>query len=196
MRVSILAALNYRERTGQGQFIDYLQVENVIRCLDWTWLFSHKTGTDRKRSGNRDLAVCPSDLFRCSDGWVAVAAFAEEEFRGLCEAMGQAALFEQFRDPVQRLKDENAREILQAIEAWAADKTVDHVVELANKFGFAATHVLSASDVYHSRHFRERGAIQQHDDALYGDMVQPCYPPRLSETPARLKWSSLLAGVR
>ena len=146
--VSILAALNYRERTGQGQFIDYLQVENVIRCLDWTWLFSHKTGTDRKRSGNRDLAVCPSDLFRCSDGWVAVAAFAEEEFRGLCEAMGQAALFEQFRDPVQRLKDENAREILQAIEAWAADKTVDHVVELANKFGFAATHVLSASDVY------------------------------------------------
>ena len=63
--VAIMAALNYRERTGEGQFIDYMQVENVIRWLDWTWLYTFKTGEDRKRSGNRDLAICPSDLFEC-----------------------------------------------------------------------------------------------------------------------------------
>ncbi len=187
--VSILAALNYRERTGQGQFIDYLQVENVIRFLDWTWLFTRKTGTDRKRSGNRDLAICPSDLFRCSDGWAAVAAFTEGEFKGLCQAMEKPALFEKFKDPTERLKDENARDILQAIEAWTGTKTVEQVEELGSRLGFAASRVLSASDVYHSEHFRERGTVQQYDDALYGDMVQPCYPPRLSETPPRLKWS-------
>jgi crotonobetainyl-CoA:carnitine CoA-transferase CaiB-like acyl-CoA transferase len=192
--VSIMAALNYRERTGEGQFIDYMQVENVIRMLDWTWLYTHKTGTDRKRSGNRDLAICPSDLFRCSDGWAAVAAFTEQEFKGLCEAMGQASLFEKFHDPAERLKDENARDILKAIEAWTAAKTVEQVEELGNKLGFAAARVLSASDVYHSEHFRERGTMQQYDDALYGDMVQHCYPPRLSETPSRLKWSSRPLG--
>ena len=79
--VSIMAALNYRERTGQGQFIDYMQVENVIRWLDWTWLYTFKTGRDRPRAGNRDLAACPSDLFRCTDGWVALAAFSKEEFK-------------------------------------------------------------------------------------------------------------------
>ncbi|MGA2225174.1 MAG: CoA transferase [Syntrophobacteraceae bacterium] len=187
--VGILAALNYRERTGEGQFIDYIQVENVIRWLDWTWLFTAKTDENRKRSGNRDLAICPSDLFPCSDGWVGLAAFSVDEFRSLCQAMGKMDLFEKFPDPTVRLKDENARQILQAIEAWTRGKKVEEVEELANRLGFAASRVLSANDVYSSEHFRERGTIQQYDDALYGDMVQQCYPPRLSATPARLKWS-------
>ncbi|HEC32422.1 MAG TPA: CoA transferase, partial [Deltaproteobacteria bacterium] len=47
--IAVMAALNYRERTGEGQFIDYMQVENVIRWLDWTWLYTFKTGENRPR---------------------------------------------------------------------------------------------------------------------------------------------------
>jgi len=181
--------LNYRERTGEGQFIDYLQVENVIRLLDWTWLYSFKTGEDRKRSGNRDLAICPSDLFDCLDGRVALAAFSEAEFRGLCEAMGQMDLLDKYRDPLERLRDGNARELLDRIAVWARGRRVEEVEALACRHGFAASRVLEAKDVYHSDHFRERGAIQEYEDPLYGNMVQQCYPPVMSETPGRLKWS-------
>jgi len=186
---AILSALNYRERSGEGQFIDYLQVENVIRFLDWTWLYAFKTGEDRKRSGNRDLAICPSDLFDCRDGRVALAAFSEEEFRGLCTAMDRMDLMEKFADPLQRLKDENARELLVRIAAWARTRSVEEVVALADEHGFGASPVLEAKDVYHGEHFRERGAVQEYDDPLYGPMTQQCYPPVMSETPGRLKWS-------
>ena len=186
--IGILSALNYRERTGKGQFIDYLQAENVIRWLDWTWLYAFKTGKDRKRSGNRDLSICPSDLFDCVDGWVALAAFSEEEFRGLCKAMNRPELYEAYADPLERLKDENARELLKEIAEWSRKKRVAEVEDLGSKYGFAASRVLKASDAYYSEHYRERGAIQEYEDALYGDMVQHCYPPRLSETPSRLKW--------
>jgi crotonobetainyl-CoA:carnitine CoA-transferase CaiB-like acyl-CoA transferase len=186
---AILSALNYRERTGEGQFIDYLQVENVIRLLDWTWLYADRTGEDRKRSGNRDLAICPSDLFDCSDGRVALAAFSEPEFRGLCLAMGRTELLERYSDPLSRLPDGNARELLGIVAAWAKTRRVAEVEELGCRHGFAASRVLEAKDVYHSDHFRERGAIQEYDDPLYGNMVQQCYPPVMSETPGRLKWS-------
>lgn len=186
---AILSALNYRERTGEGQFIDYLQVENVIRLLDWTWLYSYKTGEDRKRSGNRDLAICPSDLFDCSDGRVALAAFSEEEFRGLCLAMGRTDLYERYPDPLERLADGNARELLGIVAEWAGKRRVAEVEELGCRHGFAASRVLEAKDVYHGDHFRERGTIQEYDDPLYGNMVQQCYPPVMSETPGRLKWS-------
>jgi crotonobetainyl-CoA:carnitine CoA-transferase CaiB-like acyl-CoA transferase len=192
--IAITAALQHRARTGEGQFIDYLQVENVIRWLDWTWLYTFKTGQNRKRSGNRDLAICPSDLFPCSDGWIALAAFADEEFKALCKAMRQAALYKKYANPARRLKDENAREILDRITQWTKTKRVQQVEALANRYGFAASPVVSASDAYHSPHLRDRGAIQQYEDALYGRMVQPCYPPRLSETPSRLKWSSRPLG--
>jgi hypothetical protein len=112
---AVTAALNYRERRGEGQFIDYSQVENVIRWLDWTWLYTSMTGRDRERSGNRDLAISPSSLFDCADGWVAVAAFSKEEFEGLCAAMDQPELYKKYAEPLDRLQDENAREILDAV---------------------------------------------------------------------------------
>jgi len=187
--VAILSALNYRERSGEGQFIDYLQVENVIRMLDWTWLYAGRTGEDRKRSGNRDLAICPSDLFRCADGWVAVAAFGDEEFLGLCRAMDRMELHRKFADPLERLKDGNARELLDAVASWALGRRVEEVEALGCRHGFGASRVLEAKDVYHGEHFRERGAIQEYEDPLYGTMAQQCYPPVMSGTPGRLKWS-------
>ncbi|RLI81800.1 CoA transferase, partial [Archaeoglobales archaeon] len=50
-----------------------------------------------------------------------------------------------------------------------------------------------AKDAYHSEHFRERGAIQEYDDPLYGRLVEPCYPPRM-ETPSRIKWGARPLG--
>ncbi len=192
---AILVALNYRERTGEGQFIDYSQVENVIRWLDWTWLYASKTGEDRPRSGNRDLAICPSDVFDCEDGWVALAAFSREEFKGLCTAMARPELFEKYPEPTDRLADEDAREILRIIGEWTATQKVSEVETLASQFGFAASRVLQTEDVYHGAHFKERGAVQTYEDPLYGEMVEPCYPPRLSETPGRLRWAARPIGM-
>ena len=192
---AIVMALNYRERTGEGQFIDYSQVENVIRFLDWTWLYSSITNEDRKRSGNRDLGICPSDLFDCSDGWVALAAFTREEFEGLCKAMEKPDLYAKYAEPLDRLKEETAIEILKAVGEWTATKKVSEVEELGCRYGFAASRVIQVKDAYHSNHFRERTTVQTYDDALYGEMTQPCYPPRMSETPSRLKWSARPIGM-
>ncbi len=191
--IAIMAALLYREKTGEGQFIDISQVETMIRVMDWTWMYIHKTGKNRERAGNRDLAICPSDLFRCLDGWIAIAAFTEEEFYGLCKAMGKLELYEKYADPLERLKDENARLILKEIAEWAKDKHAEEIEEMANKYGFAASRVLEVDDAYHSEHYRERGAVQEYEDPLYGRLVEPCYPPRM-ETPSRLKWAARPLG--
>jgi crotonobetainyl-CoA:carnitine CoA-transferase CaiB-like acyl-CoA transferase len=53
---------------------------------------------------------------------------------------------------------------------------------------------LTAADAYNSEHCRQRGAIQEYEDPVYGTMRQECYPPRMSETPSRVKWSSRPVG--
>jgi crotonobetainyl-CoA:carnitine CoA-transferase CaiB-like acyl-CoA transferase len=192
---AILTALNYRERTGEGQFIDYSQVENVIRWLDWTWLYTSQTGQNRPRSGNRDLAICPSDLFDCADGWVALAAFTRQEFEGLCNAMEAPELFAKYPEPADRLEDGVAREVLGVVGEWAARKKVSEVEDLGSRYGFAASRVIQVKEAYNYEHFRDRGCVQTYEDALYGEMREPCYAPRLSETPGRLSWSSRPIGM-
>ncbi|MBI5166546.1 MAG: CoA transferase [candidate division NC10 bacterium] len=194
--IAVLAALHYRERTGKGQFIEFAQSEGLIRSMDWTWLFQHFTGKERGQYGNRDVAICPSDIFPCKDGHVAIAAASDEEFRGLCQAMGRPELASdpRFKDPMERLKEENARELLQIIRQWAATKTEEELDRLGEKHGFASAPVMDFKDLYEDEHLRARGSVWELDDPLYGKVVE-CGPvPKLSKTPGRLKWSAKPVG--
>jgi len=193
---SILIALYHRRRTGEGQFIDYAQSEGLLRSLDWTWVYTDLTGEDRKKSGNRDLAICPSDVFRCRDAHVAIAAGRDEEFRALCEAMGlpELATDERFASTSARLQDGHAEELLGLIAGWAAGREAAEVEELASRHGFAAARVASGADHYTDPHWRARGTIREFEDQLLGSVVEYGPAPKMAATPPRLKWTAKPVG--
>ena len=195
--LSVLAALHYRDRTGKGQFIEYSQGEGLMRALDWSWLYYYLEKYNRPRTGNRDLAICPSDVFQCRDGLVAVAAGSDEEFRGLCQAMGKPELAENpsFSQILNRLKDQNATALLAIIRDWAKQKTVAEVDQLGCEYGFASTPILNAKDQYESPHFRARAAMFEYEDAILGKMVEVGSPAKLNKTPGRLKWANKPVGL-
>jgi crotonobetainyl-CoA:carnitine CoA-transferase CaiB-like acyl-CoA transferase len=192
--VSILAALHWRERTGKGQFIEFAQSEGLIRGLDWTWVYQHLTGGNRERYGNRDVALGVSDVLRCRDGFAAISAPTDEEFAGLVPALGRPELAQdpRFGTLSARLQDENARRLLDLVAQWALGRSRDD--ELGARHGFAAAPVLSARDHFAHPHFRERRAVWQLDDPLYGDPVEYGPAPKLSETPGRIKWPARPVG--
>ncbi len=195
--LSIMAAVHHRDRTGEGQFIEYSQGEGLMRLLDWSWIYYYYEKFNRPRTGNRDLAVCPSDVFRCKDGPIALAAGTDEEFKGLCRAMGKPELAENpaFADILTRLEDANATALLEIIRDWAKEKTVAEVDQLGSRYGFASTPVLSAKDQYESPHFRARATVFEYEDPIYGNMVEVCAPAKLSKTPGRIKWANKPVGM-
>jgi len=195
--VSVLSALHYRNRTGKGQFIEFSQGEGLMRLLDWSWIYYYMEKYNRPMTGNRDLAVCPSDVFICKDGPVALAAARDDEFKGLCQAMGKPEVAEdpRFADLLIRLKDENSVALLDIIKDWAKDKTVAEVDRLGSEYGFASSPILSAKDQYESAHFRARATVFEFEDPMYGKMVEVSSPAKLSKTPGRLKWTNKPVGL-
>ena len=191
-----LVALHHRRRTGQGQLIDYAQSEGLIRSLDWTWVLAGLTGENRGPNGNRDRALGAADVVRCRDGFVAVAAVTDAEFRGLCQAMGAPALADdpRFATLAARLEPAHAAAILDRVRAWAADLGHEGVEALAEKHGFAAGRVVSAADRYDDPHLRARGAVWDYEDPLYGPMVEQGPAPKLSATPGRIRWAARPVG--
>ena len=193
---AVLIALYHRRRTGEGQFIDYAQSEGLLRILDWTWIYAGLTGKGREKSGNRDLALCPSDIFRCADGFAGIAAARDEEFRGLCQGMGRPELVrdERFSSLPQRLQESNARALLSLIGEWAAVRPVAEIERLARQWGFAAARVASGADHYRDAHWRARQSVRQFDDELLGDVVEYGPPVKMSATPPRLKSTARPVG--
>ena len=191
-----LVALHHRDRTGEGQLIDFAQSEGLIRTLDWTWVRLGLTGRDRGPAGNRDEALVPAEIFPCRDGYVAVAAARDAEFEGLCQAMGEPALA---RDPrfatlPARQKPEHMNPLLDTIRAWAGTLARAEIEAAGARHGFAATRVATAKDKHDDAHLRARGSVWQYEDPLYGEMVEQGPAVKLSETPARIKWAAKPVG--
>ncbi len=191
-----LVALYYRNKTGEGQFIDLAQSEGLIRSLDWTWVRHGLTGRDRGPAGNRDEAVVPADILACRDGFVALAAGRDEEFRGLCAAMGspELATDPRFATLPARQVPENRDELLALIKKWATDRSRVELEGLGEKHGFACARVANAEDRYRDEHLRQRGAVWEYDDPLYGPMVEHGPAPKLSATPGRMRWAAKPVG--
>ncbi len=191
-----LVALHHRENTGDGQFIDLAQSEGLVRTLDWTWVRAGLTGKNRTPAGNRDEAAGVADIFECRDGYVAVAAVTDAEFAGLCEALGDPSLAAdpRLKTLESRQKPEHARAALERVRAWAGPLGRADIEAAAVKHGFAAARVATAKDRYEDPHLRARGTVWEYEDPLYGRMVEHALGPKLSETPARIKWAAKPVG--
>jgi benzylsuccinate CoA-transferase BbsF subunit len=132
----VLAALRHRQRTGEGQFIDMSQWEAAVGLGIEALMDDVMNGTQRAAQGNRDLVETPQGVFRCAgeDEWVAIACWSDVQWRALVR-VGRADLE---RDPrlasVAGRKGEEAK-LEAAIEAWAATRTPEAVVETLQASG-------------------------------------------------------------
>jgi crotonobetainyl-CoA:carnitine CoA-transferase CaiB-like acyl-CoA transferase len=191
-----LAALRRRDRTGEGQFVEMAQCEGLVRALDWTWLYAGLTGRDRPKTGNRDPVFVPSGIYPCRDGYVALVAGADAEFRGLARAVGDGGLADdpRFGTAASRRVTAHANALDAVIGAWCRERTRGEVEAAARAHGFAAAPVMSGRDQHGDRHFRARGSVEELDDGLYGRVVDYGPAVQLSATPARHKWAGRPVG--
>jgi crotonobetainyl-CoA:carnitine CoA-transferase CaiB-like acyl-CoA transferase len=66
--------------------------------------------------------------------------------------------------------------------------SVKKIEDLADKHHFSAHQVCNAKDHYEDGHLRQRGAVWEFDDPLYGKVVEYGPGPKLSKSPGRMKW--------
>ena len=87
---AILAALHYRRRTGEGQYIDVAQTEPTIALLGPTMMDFSVNGTSAERTGNQRAPICPHGVFPCSgaDRWIAISAGSDRAWGSLAEVLG------------------------------------------------------------------------------------------------------------
>ncbi len=194
--IGILAALHYRKKTGQGHLLDVSQAEGLIRILDWTWLYQALAKKERGLYGNRDIACSPSGVFRCRDGFIAIAALDDAQFAGLCQAMNQPELAadSRFLTVGARLAAEHNLALYRLVADWAKALEAADIEKLADRHSFAAQRVTSAEDHYHDEHLRQRGAVWEFEDPLYGKVVEYGPGPKLSESPGRMRWIAKPVG--
>lgn len=194
--LAILAALNYRQHTGVGQHIDLSSVESLAVFTGNALMDYTMNSRVQSRRGNQDDIMAPHNCYRCrgEDKWVSIAVSTDEEWRALCNVIGNPDWThdEKFVDAFSRWK--NREELDRLLTAWTVNYTHYEITEMLQKVGVAAMPSFSNQEIFSDPHFKERKLAVEVQHQVMGKQVVLGPPWRFSETPARVTRASPIIG--
>ena len=185
---ALLAALDHRRRTGEGQYIDHSQIESSLHFLT-PWLLDYQlTGRVLTRMGNRDPDMAPHGVYpsRGDDDWVAIAVRDDGDWQRLCDVLARPDLAGDARYATLAGRLTNQDELDAAIAAWTATRTPAEAEATLQAGGVPAHAVIRASSAVDDPQLVHRGHLVRVPHSLHGESVVEGSRFRLSRTPARI----------
>ncbi|MCH8280790.1 MAG: CoA transferase [Chloroflexi bacterium] len=184
---ALMAALRRRRVTGRGCLVDLSQREATTMLLGEAFLDYSVNGRVAGTMGNRHRDMAPHGVYPClgDDMWAAVSVSCEEEWLGLCRAIGRPhlTLDPRFQDLESRRR--NQAELDQIISSWTQERDHYQVMHMLQAHGVPAGAVLKGSETIVDPHLEARGFwdVVEHPEA--GTYKQTTTPWILSKSPRR-----------
>lgn len=196
---AILTALIWRDKSGEGQFIDISPAEAFGRCINYALTNYQFYGDNVERVGNLDAGVFCYTYFKCKDGYCFLSGFADPNWSLLCEIIERPDLREKYPTVFERLNFENQKAAYKEIEKWTMDKTYEEIFNIvmdanrkakeSGKGGVVVPgKVVSPWEVMHTENWWIRGTFVKFEDPIYGELIIANQPWKMTKTPPRVKW--------
>lgn len=182
---ALLAALDYRRRTGEGQYIDLSQLEAGLSFLAPALLDYGINGELPRLQGNHSPDHAPHNVYRCMghDRWCAIAVSGKEEWRSLVQAMGNPewSWAERFQSAVGRR--ENSLELDTLISAWTVQHDTKELMLRLQTAGVPAGMVQTPADLWSDPQLQHRQYLVSQPHRAMGKCTFQGWPVGLSLTP-------------
>jgi len=155
---SLIAALDYRERTGKGQWIEQSQLETSIHMLAPIVMDYLVNGRVAGRNGNRISYAAPHGVYPCqgNDRWIAITVFNDEQWQSFCQAVGSPSRAEEPRFSTLLERKRNEDELDNLISEWTSSNTAEQIETLLQSGGVPAHVVEKNSDLFMDPQLKHR----------------------------------------
>ncbi|MBI2304521.1 MAG: CoA transferase [Chloroflexi bacterium] len=194
---AILAALEYRARTGEGQYIDLSQYETGVSVLGSMILDYTANGRAQGRIGNRHPTAAPHGCYRCQgkERWCVIAVFTDEEWRSFGEVLESPPWTQETRFATTQSRVAHADELDGLVEAWTINYTPEEVMGRLQAAGVPAGVVQNTEDLMtRDPQMKERGFYQAVEHLVAGETVLEGVPFRFSGGTGGLRTAAPIMG--
>jgi crotonobetainyl-CoA:carnitine CoA-transferase CaiB-like acyl-CoA transferase len=190
-----LAALLERGKTGHGQKVEGALLRTAIAFANATLIEQALTRVDRVATVNRAFNASPSDIYRCTDGWIVTSVIGAPMFRRCARMLGEE---DWLADP--RFADDQARadhgEIIGArMSAWCAARSCAEALAALEEASIVAAQIYSPQQALDDPHIRAAHLIEERSHpTLETTFPLAPTPIELSETPGIYRRPAPLLG--
>ncbi|MGA2305273.1 MAG: CoA transferase [Acidimicrobiales bacterium] len=168
--LGILAALRQREQTGLGQLVD-VGMFDVVASLVWDEPIElyDEVGLG-VRWGNSDPRGGPLNVYRTTDGWVALVVGSDTHWEHICALMDRPDLAVYGATLADRTR--HLDELDQVVAAWCLGQDTVALAHALGEAGIPSSPVVDPIELRHDPHVAARGTL--------ADLVHPAAPDRPS----------------
>ena len=191
---AIMAALFYRERAGQGQYIDIALLDSIMPLMGWVVANLLIGKQQPGLLGNDNFTAAPSGTFATKDGHINIAANKQEQWESLADLLGLAALKTDSRFQQRDARKKNRKALTPLIEAKLQEHETAYWVDLLNDRSIPSGAILGLEQALNQEQVVHRETLKTicaegigdlrlfnltaHFEKTPGELTSP--PPRLS----------------
>ena len=158
--IAILAALQARTFTGEGQFIDIALFDSQLGWLANVASNFLISGRNPKRYGNAHANIVPYQSFRAKDGWLVVAVGNDKQFEAFCAVIEKLELASDARFMTNQARVENREALVFILKPVFLEKSVDEWLSLIGD-KFPVGPINNFEQVFAMPHVEEREMLVQ-----------------------------------
>ena len=187
--IAVVAALDYRRKTGKGQYLDLSQFECGLQLLAPALMDYALTGREICRVGNRHPSAAPHGIYPCRgvERWCSIAVFTDEEWKAFCGVIGHPDLAEDPKFQTLMARKQNEDELDELVGEWTKDYPPEQVMSMMQDAGVAAGVVQSMEDIFADPQIKHRGYLVLLNHSAIGPHHYDGHAFRLSKTPGKLR---------
>jgi benzylsuccinate CoA-transferase BbsF subunit len=194
---ALIAALDYRRRTGKGQYIDMAQYEASLHNVAPMLLDYFATGRVLNPAGNRSERYTPHGAYRCADEdgherWIAIAVADDQEWQALVAVLGNPPVDVRFATMLGRFRHQAALD--EFVGSIVRTRGTEELTVALQAAGVSAYPVQNCMDIHRDENLDAFGFWHWLDHKEMGPSPYEGQEHRMSRTPGALRWPAPALG--
>jgi benzylsuccinate CoA-transferase BbsF subunit len=197
LSAALIVALDYRKRTGKGQWIEQSQLETSLYLNGTVHLDYAVNEHIFTRCGNRLSYAAPHGVYpaKGEDRWVAIAVFDDSQWQSLCKCINTPELAEDTSFKTLTDRKNNEDNLDNIISAWTGNQEPYKIERLLQDNNVPCSVVQKSSDLYSDPQLAHRKYYVELEHPEIGATMYPQQADYiLSKTPRELNMPSPCLG--
>ncbi|MDR1943821.1 MAG: CoA transferase, partial [Synergistaceae bacterium] len=185
--IGVLAALEHKRKTGEGQMVDVAMLDCMVSILENAIATYDCTGKSPAPIGNVNRSITPFATFPTADGLVNICAGNDELWRKFCVAAGMEEYIEDERFADNLKRGENFGTLFGIMSERLRTKTTAEWMDALEAVKVPCGAILNVEQVVNDPQVKAREMIVEMDHPDAGKIIVPGVPIKFSATPASIK---------
>ena len=183
---STMAALRYRDLTGEGQELEGALLKTALTMMGASLIEQDQLGVDRVSTHNRGQTAAPSDTFATADGAIICSIIGNSQFARWAKLVEREDLVGEPRFADDLARGDHADELCGIMADWCATRTTAEVLVALEDLKIPGAPVYSPQEALDDPHIAAIGFLaRQEVPGGRSPMPIPAFPVAMTASPGR-----------